>query len=165
MSLAGLFMRIFLALSLGSSSPSFCSCAKYDSDQAQIEANLNTAVVVFAGRVERLVERSTEAVAECEAGAPEGSARFCRQTEVHFRVLRAWRGVQTRDFVVTTRRSSSCKYDFEIGKRYLVYGGDDVTRLAGAPTVSWCSRTRLLRDARRDEALLGAPSYLPRSDA
>ena len=70
---------------------------------------------------------------------------------VTFRVLRYWKGVDSRIVQVTTSGSgASCGYPFQEGRNYLVYahGESDLV-------VSLCSRTRRLKDAREDLDALG----------
>ena len=78
----------------------------------------------------------------------------------HFRVSKAWKGVETDQFKGFTRQGgAACGYPFEPNREYLVYaycftGCDDPANME----ISTCSRTRPLAEATEDIEALGEPT-------
>ena len=79
--------------------------------------------------------------------------------EQHFEVARVLKGDTTGAIVLHqgaidadtgTRVLTSCEYEFELGKEYLVYAFD----VGGSLSTSYCSRTRLLDRAELDLRLI-----------
>lgn len=135
-----------------------CWCRSFASEEAEIQANLDQSAMVFAGRVVRIREPEPEAVAACEAVDGPSASQACRRTEIEFVVDRAWAGVEARRVVIGTYLFlASCGYDFVKGQSYLVYATGSPDTI---PTVTYCSRTRLMRDASVDLERLGAPSWI-----
>lgn len=96
---------------------------------------------VFAGRVTDI---------HIENQGPQLSS--ADPVRVSFRVERAWKGGTASTLQVTTPRdSASCGFNFEQGKDYIVYAGEQ----AGELTTGLCSRTALLSDASADLTALG----------
>lgn len=109
-----------------------CSCIP---SPPPLEA-LEEATEVFLGRVIAL------------QGAGELEER------VVFAVLKAWKGVETETFAVTTPKSSAaCGFSFHLNKTYLVYAHDARTGL--------CTRTSTRLRARPDLRALGPPAWRP----
>lgn len=72
---------------------------------------------------------------------------------VTFNVHQAWKGVNSKEFVVYTAESeASCGFTFEKNNAYLVYANEH----EGKYEVSLCSRTASLSTAADDVNMLGA---------
>jgi hypothetical protein len=72
---------------------------------------------------------------------------------VTFDVISSWKGVEQAQTVVRTAMdSAACGFDFEVGKRYLVYTYNDD---AGNANTGLCDRTKLLTVSGEDIAKLG----------
>lgn len=130
---------LFLALCilLGADAALACTCVPAGSPVLELER----ATAVFSGRVVE-IRRHREA------------ADIFARVEVVFRVERVWKGVEQRTVsVFTSEHSASCGYGFRRGRTYLVYAHGN---RGGGLSASICSRTRRLRDARRDLEVLGA---------
>ena len=111
-----------------------CSCAQPPEPRDALEG----ASTVFSGKV---VSVATE---ELSAG---GSSRA-----VTFDVISSWKNVNQKQIVVRTAMdSAACGFDFEVGKRYLVYTYDN----EGNPYTGLCDRTKLLTVSGEDIAKLG----------
>jgi MYXO-CTERM domain-containing protein len=84
------------------------------------------------------------------------------QFTVRMKVVRAWKGIESEEAVVTTAaNSATCGYNFAVGTSYLVYAG----AIDGKLDVSLCSRTQPIAAAGEDlEALgLGATPVQPQA--
>lgn len=135
-----------------------CSCPRSETEQQEIERNLESSAAVFAGRVLEVDRPADSEVASCMESAAEDARYDCGMMTVRFRVISAWKGVADREATILTHRwGPSCGYGFEVGRRYLVYA--HTVKHAMLPRVSSCSRTRELRRAELDQAILGPPSY------
>lgn len=67
--------------------------------------------------------------------------------QVTFKVFKTWKGPKKKQIVVTTTTDpAGCGFEFEKGKKYLVYASAEVKRLQ----VSLCSRTLPLEMADDD---------------
>jgi hypothetical protein len=125
---------ILLALALGRTSAG-CSCA----GQSSAEGSLAGATAVFLGKA-----GSRSAVGPIDYA-------------YKFKVLSAWKGVDSPTVVVNTpRESTMCGVPFERGRVYLVYayGGP---RQLGTDDCTRTDRAELLAD---DLAVLGDPAYV-----
>jgi len=82
--------------------------------------------------------------------------------KVHFRVDRAWKGIERIVIRVNTEKDSvACGYAFSTGNTYLVYAYGEKDNLQ----VSLCSRTQKLGDVRSEEwEALGKPAFLPEDE-
>ena len=140
---------IIVLLLLAATSSFACMCG--DTGPTVAEARDN-ALMVFSGRV---------ADAEYREGAfdfmgkPAGA-----ELTAHFRVDRWWKGEPLPDIFLFTEQYQAanysisvvdCAYQFEIGKRYLVYAGFFLGRLRAI----YCSRTSEIEKATEDLTLLG----------
>jgi len=93
---------------------------------------------------------------EVKADEDPNSISSADLMRVSFRVLRAWKGLETAEAVVfTARDSASCGYDFEIGVRYLVYASQGRYGLGTGA----CSRTDRASGAHEDFRDIGAPKW------
>lgn len=109
-----------------------CKCMQLTPAEAAEQAT-----AVFEGRV---VEVS-------DTGTPQAPQR-----SVKLRVVRAWKGMQTEEAVVTTASdSAACGIQFARDQNYVVYASAQ----DGALHATSCSRTRLLADADEDVKALG----------
>jgi hypothetical protein len=93
-----------------------------------------------------------ERLAALEARVAELNARM-GDREVHFDVLRSWKGADGSPVVHTPAQRTACGYPFEAGRSYLVFAtrGED-----GSLHVSACGQTRPSDEAGDDRALLDA---------
>lgn len=108
--------------------------------------------VVFAGTV-----RSISPLPEDGPALRPGEARIPRAVRVEFTAVVGYLGIQASSAnVLTAGSGAACGYEFERGKRYLVYA-THATNGTGLVT-GICSRTRLLADADDDLRFLGALS-------
>jgi len=120
-----------------------CSCMPQNTRDA-----LEGAVAVFEGHVVE-VQPPPET---------DGTGQFT----VRMKVVRAWKGIESEEAVVTTpANSATCGYNFAAGTSYLVYAG----AIDGKLDVSLCSRTQPIAAAGEDlEALgLGATPVQPQA--
>jgi hypothetical protein len=107
---------------------------------------LERSAAVFSGRV-------------IEIRRHEKASDLFGQVEVVLKVDRSWKGGAERIVsVFTSSQSSACGYGFKKGRAYLIYAQKDrQDRLS----TSICSRTKRLKDSRRDLAELGQGKLLP----
>lgn len=118
----------------------FCDCVS----PPDVQSARNSAVVVFTGRV--LSIRDTVVGEGMQHGPWQMRA-------VTLRVDRAWKGVDSRRFVVLTGMGGGdCGVPFRRGESYLVYAGGPS---AGWPIASICGRTAPLARADADILALG----------
>jgi hypothetical protein len=111
-----------------------CSCAQPPEPRDALEKSST----VFSG----LVLSST--VEDTTDGNPRRA--------ITFDVISAWKGISSKQVVVRTGMDSAgCGFDFEVGKRYLVYTYDN----AGSAYTGLCDRTKLLTVSGEDIAKLG----------
>jgi hypothetical protein len=99
-------MKILLSLLLvlfGYNLALACSCIAPD-ERTRSEA-IKTSPVIFQGKVMSIAK-----------------SRDGDSVNVRFRVQRTWKGVRTKEIVITTPRSSAaCGYSFERNKIYTIY--------------------------------------------
>ncbi len=82
--------------------------------------------------------------------------------EVDLRIGRRFKGAEADTVTVTTAGSSAaCGYNFELGRTYLVYAGEED---GGQLATSLCSRTARIEDAGDDLSALGGGSPSPDPD-
>jgi hypothetical protein len=118
---------------------------------------LSNHAAIFEGRVLGATEPSDPpADAGYEERLTAAQARLDQllsHREVHFEVLRSWKGPTGHAVVRTRAQRSACGYSFAAGRTYLVfaYAGDD-----GALWVSACGRTRPSEEAHDDRVLLNS---------
>jgi hypothetical protein len=113
-------------------SASACKCMLLEPAAAAEQAS-----AVFEGRVVEVAD---------VASAP------MPRRQVTFRVVRAWKGMQSEQVVLTTAgESAACGIDFVRDQNYVVYASKD----GDALTANSCSRTRLLAAADDDLKALG----------
>ena len=111
-----------------------CSCAQPPEPRDALER----ASTVFSGMV---VDVATENISD----------GFTRRA-VTFDVISSWKNANQEQIVVRTAMdSAACGFDFEVGKRYLVYTYDN----EGNPYTGLCDRTKLLTVSAEDIAKLG----------
>lgn len=125
------FLITCVFLLVGVKSSLACTCAPPQSASQE----LKRATAVFSGKV-------------VEIKRHKQSSDFFAGVEVVFEVDKVWKGVNDqRVSVFTSSQSAACGYGFKEGRAYLVYayGGADERLKTGI-----CSRTRRLKDARKD---------------
>jgi hypothetical protein len=133
-----MFSLILVAsLMFGANTSLACTCAPAKS-AAQ---GLAGSTAVFSGKV---VEIKRHKQAE----------DIFSRVEVVFRVEKVWKGLERGTVsVFTSSWSTACGYGFKGGRTYLVYAHRNAE---GKLSTSICSRTRRLKDARKDLDELGA---------
>jgi hypothetical protein len=129
---------VVLLLLLVSATAYTCTCT-----YPEFEDQLAQATVVFAGRVIKV-----------EPGGQD-------QISAQFKVLKAYKGTSEQEITIRTNESSAaCGYPFELQSEYLIYAtGKEVHE------VTLCSRSRLLKDAKEDLALLEKPDKTEKKEA
>jgi hypothetical protein len=128
-----LFVSVFAAvLHFSSESVFACSCPTVG-PYGYVEGKLKSSSAAFSGEVLSIVS--------------DGNRR-----KVTFKVLEFWKGRLTSEFTVSTDLlSSSCRFDFEVGKKYLVFSSlGNGEQYTGA-----CSGNRELQKAREELEILG----------
>lgn len=120
---------------------SACTCAPPGPPAQEMER----ADAVFTGKV----------VSIGAAHVPGDEPKWPSRLEVTFRLLGVWKGLAEgeRVTVYTASQSAACGFEFEDGKKYLVYAYD----AGGELTATLCSRTALLKRAEEDLQALGTP--------
>lgn len=114
-----------------------CSCAMSESPDKELDRS----TAVFAGKVTDIQLRDGFVISTDDP------------VTVTFEVSEVWKGsVQKVQTIRTVRSETSCGYEFEAGKEYLVYANGSAANLE----VFLCSRTRLLTTAVPDLVVLGA---------
>lgn len=131
-----------------------CSCAAPagGSEEESARGAVQGARAVFAGEVDSIERLSLGTV--LSSGAP---------VQVNFDVSRVWKGPGYETLTVETERSeASCGYDFDVGRRYLVYAGDASPSDGGSETlqVNLCGATTQVRGAEA-VSLLGDAGVVP----
>lgn len=148
-------LPIFVLILLCAESVSACMCGGTPS---VAEARRN-ALAVFSGKV---IAAGYQKGAVHPDGKPAGE-----ELTVRFQVERWWKGNLAREVVLFTEQYrapdfsisvSTCAYQFEVGKRYIVYANFFFGRLRAA----YCSRTAEIERAGEDLKVLGR-SKRPRS--
>jgi hypothetical protein len=121
------------------------------------EEALEESAMVFLGTVVRL-----EAIAPDEPGEtriingqtwPDPYDFYTRRALL--RLERFWKGPRSPIVVLETGLFNSCAFDFDIGRRYLVY----VHESDGALSTSICTRTKRFNIHIEDLKVLGKPAY------
>ena len=125
---------------------STCDCLQPKSPTEE----LKIAKAVFVGKVVEVIEpdlsKTTRGGRDNLIALMEKSSR-----RIKFKIERTWKGISLDEITVTTP-PTSCRYDFKVGERYLVYAyGMRITNLG----VSKCTRTRKLQEAVEDLKELG----------
>ena len=138
----------FVLVLLSATTSIACMCG----DTPTVTDARDSALMVFSGKV---------VDAEYRDGAyfPNGKSAGSELT-AHFRVDRWWKGEPLPDIFLFTEQYqaadysisvSTCAYQFEVGKRYLVYAGFFLGRLRAI----YCSRTSVIEKATEDLEVLG----------
>jgi hypothetical protein len=134
---------------LAAASSFACMCG--DTRQTVAEARDN-ALMVFSGAVSDDEYRDGATFPD---GRPAGAELVAR-----FKIDRWWKGPAIPEVFLFTEQYqapdhsisvSTCAYEFEVGKRYLVYAGYFLGRLRA----SYCSRTSVIENATEDLKVLG----------
>lgn len=124
---------LFISFTLSAFPTTSYACKCVESKSPTEEAAESTAV--FSGKVIDQLDKNND-----------------RTQFVLFEVKESWKGInQTQVIVQTDGNSSSCGYEFEGGKEYIVYANET----DGTLTVTLCSRTELLSSASGDLEELG----------
>lgn len=134
-----LFFALFIPVFNYSPITSYaCSCA----EPYPVKEELERSSAVFSGKVVGIIDKNKSKFIQSSADP----------IAVRFEVEESWKGLsQTQIIVYTERDSSSCGYEFDLGKEYLVYARE----VDGELRVSFCSRTALLSAAVKDIEELG----------
>lgn len=135
-----ILVAILLATALSApSSVRACSCAA----PATAEEALERASAAFSGEVTRVRQPLLDRLGLTDTG----------EHEVRFRVIRAWKGVNTSEVVVRTRLTGeACGYPFVPGGAYLVF----VREILPGVETGICTGTRDLADADEEVRALEA---------
>lgn len=101
-----------------------CSCmVDMKPLKAQVKAAYNGSSAIFSGEVLEVTSQNEQ------------------MYTVRLKVIKSWKGGIAKEITVTTAKDSSmCGYDFETGKKYLIYANGDKSNLG----VGICSRTTSL---------------------
>ncbi|HEV8159337.1 MAG TPA: hypothetical protein VGP58_09910 [Pyrinomonadaceae bacterium] len=112
-----------------------CSCVPQgdESIEPQVKEAYTNSTAVFVGEVVEVIQKPDTFI-----------------TEVKFKVLKSWKN-EFKDAVVikTGRGGGDCGYEFEVGKKYLVYAYGDKGKLG----TNICTRTSVL-ESNKDVAFL-----------
>ena len=106
---------------LGASDVFACSClADNDkSERKKVKTAYKEATAVFTGKVMEVTRKSDSLL-------------------VKFKIETIWKGISTKETVVRTAENSAmCGFNFEVGKKYLVYAGGKGEN----PETNICTRT------------------------
>lgn len=125
-----IFITFVLASFLASAEQAFaCSCFSTDEPiETKIQKAYKDSAVIFSGEVVRI--------------EPKGEFYLT----VRINAARVWKGTMIEQIpVITAKQSAMCGFDFEVGKKYLIYTNHSEDGLM----VSSCSRTAIL-DANED---------------
>lgn len=148
----GLLLCNTIAFALLSMPTLACECASPPPGVINAERDVtkwyaNRSDVIFEGTVERIGFHSTLMDAKVGALLPADLDTDANMPElwVTFAVARSYKGVQTKEVLVTTGISGGdCGFDFEIGKRYLVFASANPS---GQLSTDICSGTGLMADS------------------
>lgn len=116
-----------------------CRCAQPES----LKVYQDRAALVFTGEV---VEIGKE--------LPE-SKGLNQVFEVKFKVLKWWKGGNTKEIIILDTKST-CSPGFEKGKKWLVYAVNAGDTVGEAHTTNVCDGTLRLKDAKEHLKVLGA---------
>lgn len=115
-----------------------CSCVEPNS----VKEEFKQSSAVFSGKAIKIVDKNKSMFGQ-------SSADFLA---VVFEVDDSWKGIDQKQVVVYTERSSaSCGFEFTLNNNYLVYAYE----VDGQLRVSLCSRTSPLSEATKDLEELG----------
>ena len=115
-----------------------CSCA----EPYPVQQELENSSEVFSGKVIEIVDQNKNVFSQSSADL----------VAVLFEVEQSWKGLNQKQVVVYTERSSaSCGFEFALNEEYLVYARED----SGTLKAGLCSRTTLLSSADTDLVELG----------
>jgi hypothetical protein len=119
-----------------------CSCRPVEkkSIAAHVGGAKKESDAVFAGKVLEIIE-SDELF----------------NTQVKIKVINVWKGILSEEITIFTGRDDGmCRYYFEVGKTYLVYGRKGgMSNSSENLETDMCSRTQLYSDAKHDLRILG----------
>ncbi len=120
---------------LSASSVLACSCVPQGSQsiETQVKEAYTNSTAVFVGEVVEVIEKPDVYI-----------------TEVKFKDVKSWKN-EFKDAVVikTGRGGGDCGYEFEVGKKYLVYADGDKNKLS----TNICTRTSAF-ESNKDVAFL-----------
>ncbi|HEV2802590.1 MAG TPA: hypothetical protein VGW12_19110 [Pyrinomonadaceae bacterium] len=142
-----LTLLAFVGLLLCAESALACMCG----DTPSVAKARRDAHLVFSGKA---LSSEYQESAKYPNGKDAGE-----ELTMRFRVERWWKGNLTPEVVLFTERYRmpdlsisvvNCAYQFEVGKRYIVYAVLD-----GKLRAAYCSRTSAVEEAREDLRLLG----------
>lgn len=119
-----------------------CSCRPVEekSIAAHVRDAKKESAAVFAGKVLEIIE-SDELF----------------NTQVKIKVINVWKGSRSKEITIFTGRDDGmCRYDFEVGKTYLVYATKAImSKSSGNLETTMCSRTQVYSSAKHDLRILG----------
>lgn len=149
---------IFVIISFVSSGVAFaCSCLPTDKS---MEEYLNDYDLVFVGTVTSKNKRAARVLPGSKVTQEEVDKKGPYSNLIDFDVKKVWKQVPNTNIRITTAaRSSSCGFDFEIGKTYLVYAVYRDKAVAKFKDeefvygVSNCSKTRLISEESLNDVL------------
>src|SRR5688572_23127994 len=138
MKLSLYFLAVCLLL-IGTGEVFACTCMHLGSfqkpDQQLINMRRDSANAVFSGKVIKIVS----------SGASKD--RRIISLKVHIKVIKVWKGVTTKNVVVSTVKASNfCGFPFKVNEQYLVYSKGNKNDLG----TSLCTRTTTLKNAAED---------------
>ncbi|HYP43377.1 MAG TPA: hypothetical protein VEQ18_05085 [Candidatus Nitrosocosmicus sp.] len=127
-----------------------CSCRPVEkkSIAALVRDAKKESAAVFAGKVLEIIE-SDELF----------------NTQVKIKVINVWKGSLSNEITIFTGRDDGmCRYDFEVGKTYLVYAAKGImSNSSGNLETTMCSRTQVYSSAKHDLRILGKGRSLPKN--
>jgi hypothetical protein len=140
-------LSILVIAILANSEAFACSC-HYDptkSTTTLIRDAKKQSAAIFTGKVLEIIE----------------SDEFFN-TQVKIKVVSVWKGSLSEEITIFTGRDDgTCRYYFEIGKTYLVYGRKGgMSNSSENLETDMCSRTQLYSSAKNDLRILGKGSRL-----
>lgn len=145
------FLLVFgiLAVMIPNMEAQACSCM---APPSVLEAR-DQSQAVFSGEVVK-IEKDLNLLGDALGGDPMNPIK------VTLKVHQAWKGVNSKEFMVSTADSeASCGFNFQEKSSYLVFA----TEYEGEYNVSYCGRTASLAAAADDVKALGA-GYVPTDD-
>jgi hypothetical protein len=140
---------IIFALTVGSAPAFGCKCAPpppaLKTARELAEWNAKGAEAIFEGKVERVELKSSLAEGRIGDVIPATVEEDPPVMQVSFQVSRAYRGAPQKHLKLKTGLGGGdCGFDFEVGKRYLVYASTDD---AGQLSTGICTGTALLEES------------------
>jgi MYXO-CTERM domain-containing protein len=142
-----------------------CTCVDTTAVAASAADLLANHAAIFEGRVlgtQEPPDPPPDAGYKVRLAALEAKIELLKEGlsghDVHFEVLRSWKGATGYVVVRTRGQRTACGYPFEVGHTYMVFAdrGED-----GSLWVSSCGRTRPSQESEADRALLDAPAAAP----